>query len=145
MDAKDEHTEHAEHVHPEHAEKSEHTAQSEQVEPSGPGPAVRCYTAGRFTVVELRGEIDVLAAGDIRECTDAATASQGARVIVDLRPATFIDCAALGLLCRARRRVLDRGGSIDLVCTRALHLRMLRVTGLARYFPSSPTVAEISA
>ncbi|MCX4724117.1 STAS domain-containing protein [Streptomyces sp. NPDC090052] len=129
MDTKDEHT--------------EHTEKSQRTEPSG--PAARSYTAGRFTVVELRGEIDLLAAGHIRECTDAATAPQGARVIVDLRPATFIDCAALGLLCRARRRVLDRGGSIDLVCTRALHLRMLRVTGLAGYFPSSPTVAEISA
>lgn len=156
MDAKDEHTEHAEHGHAEKSEHAQHAMKSEkserperpeQTEPSGPGPGpvVRSYTAGRFTVVELRGEIDLLAAGDIRECTDAATAPRGARVIVDLRPATFIDCAALGLLCRARRRVLDRGGSIDLVCTRALHLRMLRVTGLARYFPSSPTVAEISA
>ncbi|MFE2374065.1 anti-sigma factor antagonist [Streptomyces sp. NPDC059398] len=131
-----------------HTEKTEQDKHAESTTPEGrpaPGPAVRSYTAGRFTVVELRGEIDLLAAARIRECTDAATAPQGARVIVDLRPATFIDCAALGVLCRARSRVLDRGGSIDLVCTRALHLRMLRVTGLAGYFPNSPTVAEISA
>ncbi|MCX4548531.1 STAS domain-containing protein [Streptomyces sp. NBC_01387] len=110
-----------------------------------PGPCARSYTVGPFTVVEFRGEVDLVSADCIRVHTDAATAHRGARVIVDLRPATFIDCAALGLLCRARRRALDRGGSIDLVCTRPLHLRMLRVTGLDSYFRSSATVAAISA
>lgn len=111
----------------------------------GPGLGARSYTVGRFTVVEFRGEVDLVSAGDIQVHTDAATAPPGAQVIIDWRPATFVDCSALRLLCRARRRVLDRGGSIDLVCTRLQHLRMLRVTGLDSCFPAHPTVSEVSS
>jgi anti-sigma B factor antagonist len=110
-----------------------------------PGPSARSYRVDCFTVVELRGEIDLVSAEEIQVHTDAATAPQGSRVIIDLSAATFIDCSALRLLCRARRRVLDRGGSIDLVCTRPWHLQILRTAGLDGCFPGHPTVLAISS
>ncbi|WP_328536976.1 anti-sigma factor antagonist [Streptomyces sp. NBC_00344] len=109
-----------------------------------PGPSARSYLVGRFTVVELLGEIDLVSAEAAQVHTDAATSSPGARVIIDLRPATFIDCSALRLLCRTRRRALDRGGSVDLVCTRPWHLCILRTAGLDGYFPGRATVSDVA-
>ncbi|MEV8567004.1 STAS domain-containing protein [Streptomyces sp. NPDC051322] len=110
-----------------------------------PGPSARTYRVDGFTVVEFRGEVDLASVQEIQAHTDAATAQRGARLIVDLSPATFIDCSALRLLCRARRRALDGDGSIDLVCTHPLHLEILRRAGLDGYFPAHPSVSAISA
>ncbi|MFJ8313929.1 MULTISPECIES: STAS domain-containing protein [unclassified Streptomyces] len=77
------------------------------------------YTLDGYTVVELHGELDLCTVPAVREQLDAATstASVGARVIVGLRPALFLDCSTLALICHARRRTLHTGGSIGVVCT----------------------------
>ncbi|MFD5634202.1 STAS domain-containing protein, partial [Streptomyces sp. NPDC127077] len=52
----------------------------------------------------------------------------------------FFDCSGLRLLYRARRRVLDRGGRLHLVCAHPLTLRMFRLTGLSRILPPSASL-----
>nr|WP_067082374.1 STAS domain-containing protein [Streptomyces hygroscopicus] len=81
---------------------------------------------GAYTVVELHGEIDIAGVGIVGPGLDAATAGDEPAVIVDLRPTAFFDCSGLGLLCRAHRRVVERGGRMRLVCDNALILRTLR-------------------
>ncbi|MFF1922676.1 STAS domain-containing protein [Streptomyces sp. NPDC058221] len=95
-------------------------------------PTAHTRVRGAATVVELRGSLDLATAPDIRAHLDAAAAPPGARVIVDLRPAEFFDCSLLGLLCRARRRALESGGCLGVVCTRPRHLRILEAVGLDR-------------
>lgn len=92
--------------------------------------AGRTYIHGAVTVVELRGSLDLATASAVRTHLDAAAAPPGARVIVDLRPVDFFDCITLGLLCRARRRALESGGCLSVVCTRPWHLRILGAAGL---------------
>ncbi|WP_344597813.1 STAS domain-containing protein [Streptomyces violaceusniger] len=89
-------------------------------------PRVRTHRVGGYTVVELHGEIDIAGVGSVGPALDAATAGDGPAVIVDLRPTAFFDCSGLGLLCRAHRRVRERGGRMRLVCDDALILRTLR-------------------
>lgn len=89
-------------------------------------PRARTHRVGGYTVVELHGEIDIAGVGSVGPMLDAATAGDKPAVIVDLRPAAFFDCSGLGLLCRAHRRVMERGGRMRLVCDNALILRTLR-------------------
>ncbi|MEU3254216.1 anti-sigma factor antagonist [Streptomyces sp. NPDC006997] len=101
---------------------------------------LRVLQNGGHTVLEFRGEIDILAAAEIGPQLDAATGQPGCRVVVDLRGVEFFDCSGLRLLHRARGRVREHGGQLSLVCTHPLTLRILRVTGLNRLLPPLPTL-----
>ena len=95
-----------------------------------------------FTVVEVYGTVDLATAPGVGRHLDAATHPAGARVIVDLRPVDFFDCAVLTLLCRAHRRIRERDGHLGLVCVRPWHLRVLTAGGLDRLFRPAATVEE---
>ncbi|SBT92503.1 anti-anti-sigma factor [Streptomyces sp. DI166] len=92
------------------------------------------------TVLEFLGEIDIAAAIELLPQLDRVTARPHARIVIDLRPVEFFDCSGLRLLYRARARVLDQGGQLQLVCDHPLTLRMLRITGLALLLPPHPTL-----
>ena len=107
----------------------------------------RCRTARThlvrgFTVVEVYGTVDLATAPDVGLHLDAATHPAGARVVVDLRPVDFFDCALLTLLCRAHRRTRERDGGLGLVCVRPWHLRVLTAGGLDRLIRPAATVEE---
>ncbi|MFC8124859.1 STAS domain-containing protein [Streptomyces sp. NPDC057302] len=102
----------------------------------------RSYLARGVTVVEIHAAIDLGTVTEVQVHTDAATALPGAQVIVDLRPVEFFDCSALSLFCRTRRRALERGGHLALVCVRPWHLRILNATGLSEVFRPLATVED---
>jgi anti-sigma B factor antagonist len=105
-------------------------------------PHACAYAVGGYTVVELHGEIDIVG----RECVglelDRATSPPAPAVVIDLTPTCFFDCSGLELLCRAYRRVRDRGGRLRVVCDSPLILRTLRVGGLLEVVSPAPTLAE---
>ncbi|GAA3835993.1 anti-sigma factor antagonist [Streptomyces phyllanthi] len=110
--------------------------------PAPPTRHLRVRGERGHTVLEFHGEIDILAAMEIIPYLDSATARPEPRIVIDLRPVEFFDCSGLRLLYRARRRVLEQGGELRLVCTRELTLRVLRATGLARLLPPSASLDE---
>ncbi len=95
---------------------------------------VRERTVGRVLVVELHGEVDFVAARSIRSCLDRVTARRRPLLLMDLRPVTFIDCAGLGVLCRARRRVRARGGRLSLIVDDPRVVRTIALAGLSKAF-----------
>ncbi|MEV5954014.1 anti-sigma factor antagonist [Streptomyces sp. NPDC051987] len=101
---------------------------------------LRVHQDRGYTVLELRGEIDIAAAAEIMPHLDRATAQEDSRVVIDLLGVDFFDCSGLRLLYRARSRVLERGGELQLVCTHPLTLRVLKVTGLSRLLPPRATL-----
>jgi anti-sigma B factor antagonist len=90
--------------------------------------------AGGATLVSLHGVMDVLTAPALSQRLDALTTRHELDLVLDLRPVTFIDCAGLGVLCRARNRTLARQGRLRLITESASLRRMLRVTGLGDVF-----------
>ncbi|WP_405576486.1 STAS domain-containing protein [Streptomyces sp. NBC_01092] len=68
--------------------------------------------------MELVGEIDISGATALRDRFDSVTRRRLAKVVVDLRPVTFIDCSGLSLLVQARRRLRERGGTSSCAQTR---------------------------
>ncbi|MER5436465.1 STAS domain-containing protein [Streptomyces sp. NPDC002588] len=92
------------------------------------------HTVGGVTVVTLQGEIDLLAVPELAARLDALTEGPRPDLVLDLRPVSFIDCAGLGVLCRALRRARARHGRLRLVTDSARFLRILRCTSLAGAF-----------
>ncbi|MEV0906791.1 anti-sigma factor antagonist [Streptomyces hokutonensis] len=111
-----------------------------QQEPAPLTRHLRIHQDRGFTVLEFRGEIDIVAAMEILPPLDRVTGRPDARIVIDLRQVEFFDCSGLRLLYRARQRLLERDGRLHLVCTHPLTLRILRVTGLSRLLPPQPTL-----
>ncbi|MFJ8632385.1 STAS domain-containing protein [Streptomyces sp. NPDC093568] len=95
------------------------------------------------TVVELGGELDLLAAPALRTRLDSLTAGTCPDLVLDLRAVSFIDCTGLGVLCRARNRVTARQGRLRLLTEDTCFLRVLRVTGLANAFEIHPDLPAL--
>ncbi|MFF1296275.1 MULTISPECIES: STAS domain-containing protein [unclassified Streptomyces] len=89
---------------------------------------------GGTTVVELRGEIDILEAPPLSARLDTLTAGPCPDLLLDLRPVSFIDCSGLRVLCRVRNRVLTRHGRLRLVSDSHRFARILRSTFLTNVF-----------
>jgi anti-sigma B factor antagonist len=100
-----------------------------------PDPWVRERLLDDAVLVELRGEIDALAAPRLTPYLDSLSAADKPDIVVDLRPVTFIDCSGLTVLVRLRNRVRARSGRVRLVCDDPRTLRTLRVTRLSPHFP----------
>jgi anti-sigma B factor antagonist len=103
-------------------------------------------TAGRYTVVDVAGVIDVASAPELRDCLNQTINAGSRQLVVDLRQVSFMDSEGLGVLVGAHRRLLghqhhDR--SIHLVCAaNGLVARILRLTGLDRVFPLHASLAD---
>ncbi|MFD0418703.1 STAS domain-containing protein [Streptomyces sp. NPDC127108] len=100
----------------------------------------RSHRVGSCTVVAFHGDIDIAAALDITPRLDAATCLPRCRVVLDLSAVEFLDASGLRLLCRARRRVAERGGVLVLAVPPPRVLWLLRITRLTGFFTVLPTL-----
>ncbi|MEV0786281.1 STAS domain-containing protein [Streptomyces sp. NPDC050423] len=107
-----------------------------------PEPCGRVYRRNGRTVVALRDEIDIATAALIAPALDVATSDRSPHVVVDLTDVSFLDCSGLTLLCRARRRALDRDGRFWLICDCPRILRLLRAGRLHDVFRPVATPDE---
>ncbi|MFG2123425.1 STAS domain-containing protein [Streptomyces sp. NPDC048710] len=100
----------------------------------GPAQVAADHPPHAAVVVPLHGEIDLLTLPALSERLDALTEHPRPDLVLDLRPVAFIDCAGLGLLCRARNRALARQGRLRLVSDTPGFLGLLRAAGLSGVF-----------
>ncbi|MFH8597162.1 STAS domain-containing protein [Streptomyces rimosus] len=91
---------------------------------------------GATTVVELGGEVDILAATALGLRLDEITGTRHPDLVLDVRDVTFIDCCGVSMLCRTRRRTEAKAGRLRLagVAESPSVLRLLRLTGLLSTF-----------
>ncbi|WP_371530630.1 STAS domain-containing protein [Streptomyces sp. NBC_01283] len=102
----------------------------------------RVYGHNGAVVVELHGEVDLLACQRIAPLLDPITGGTATTVVIDLTHTTFFDCSGLSLLVRARRRTKARDARFSVVCTHPLTLRILRLTGLTPLLLPVSTLKE---
>ncbi|MGW5972637.1 STAS domain-containing protein [Streptomyces sp. NPDC055186] len=105
-------------------------------------------TVAGTTVVIPRGELDLCTAPVLSRRLDALTDRAFPDLVLDLRAVSFIDCSGLGVLCRARNRVLARGGRLRLVTDRPSFLRVLhhaRLTGVFELLSRLPAELDAAA
>jgi anti-sigma B factor antagonist len=102
-------------------------------------PAIR--DGGAYVVVALRGELDIVNVADLGAVLWEALA-RNPHVIADLSDLTFIDCASLGVLVRARTRAREAGGDLVLAGARGKVLRVITLLCMARVFGVFASVDE---
>jgi anti-anti-sigma factor len=98
------------------------------------GPIRSEYTIGGTTVLQLHGDLDIAVAPIITARLDALTSRPHPDLVVDLCPVPFLDCATLGVLCKARARTREQHGRLRLVSGNDRLRRIVRRTGLAGAF-----------
>ncbi|MFG3349877.1 STAS domain-containing protein [Streptomyces sp. NPDC048018] len=83
-------------------------------------------------VLAVTGELDHDTAAPLREALEEQ--DDGERVVVDCSGLRFCDSTGLNVLLRARLRMLDGGGRLDLAGLRPPVDRMFEITGARTVF-----------
>jgi anti-sigma B factor antagonist len=93
-------------------------------------------TDAGLAVLTISGEHDLSTAPKLRRRLDSLL-DEGARTVIDLSPATFIDSSILGVILDGRRRAADREVGFAIVHSNGADAvdRVLRVTGLRAELP----------
>jgi anti-sigma B factor antagonist len=92
-----------------------------------------------LTVVSVHGELDLDAAGELRDALEGAT--EDGRLIVDLVGTTFIDSTALGVIAGAAKA----GANLTVVASDPRIVRIFQLTGLDRSITVERSLAEAIA
>jgi anti-anti-sigma factor len=104
-------------------------------------PVLGVKAVGGARVVELRGELDLYNAGEVREALSRAAADGPERIVVDLSEVEFIDSTALGVLIEARTK-LDNRRAFMLAAPALGTRRVLEISGLDRLLTVHESVSE---
>jgi anti-sigma B factor antagonist len=86
----------------------------------------------RESLVCVAGELDVATAGQLADLLTEVLRTGSERVFLDLADVTFMDCAGLAVLLRAREASLGGGGGLCLVAVSRCVRLLLALTGTAR-------------
>jgi anti-sigma B factor antagonist len=97
---------------------------------------------GDHTVLEVRGELDLHSATQLRDRLLKVVAAGQQSVVVDLTGLSFLDSTGLGVLVTARNQAQQAGAGLRLVCTSDRMLKLFRITGLDAVFEIYATVPE---
>jgi anti-sigma B factor antagonist len=90
---------------------------------------------GDRAVVQVGGEVDLATCPQLQAALAELVDRGFHQLIVDLEQVSFLDCAGIGVLVEARRRVHRHHGSLKLVRPAPLVRRELEVTGRTAVFP----------
>lgn len=97
----------------------------------------------------VEGELDLATAPQVRDPLEAAIGSGVNRVLIDLRPCSFIDSTGLGVLLHGAKQLGELDGGMALVSTDEQIGRLLELTAIDRTIPVFETrelaLAELGA
>lgn len=99
-------------------------------------------TEGGWTVVDVKGEVDLFTAPKLREHIVGLVEDDERSIIVNLADVEFMDSTGLGVLVGALKRLKEKDGHLALVCPQGSVLRVLTVTGLNKVFAIYNSVEE---
>jgi anti-sigma B factor antagonist len=101
---------------------------------SGGDLEIRCRTEEGRHLIELQGELDLAAAGELRGEFERA-GLDGSETVVDLRRLEFIDSTGLSVLFDAFEKAEAGGRRVVFTRSTPTVERTLRLTGLDRVLP----------
>jgi anti-sigma B factor antagonist len=97
---------------------------------------------GDHATIEVGGEIDLATCPRLQAVLADLVDRGFHQLIVDLEQVSFLDCAGIGVLVDARRRVQEHGGSLKLVRPRPCVRRVLALTGMTTMFSIDTSLGE---
>ena len=103
---------------------------------------VSTHTIGGRPVIVVEGVVDLVAVPELRDVFQRQLRDHvGATLIVDLDGVVAFDDCGLGVLVGTAATARERGGDVEIVCTRGALRERLAVTGLDRLFTVRETAA----
>lgn len=93
-------------------------------------------------VVDVLGELDVDRAPDLRAELEALSSGGASTVVIDLSRTAYIDSTGLGVLVAARKRAVQAGGELRLVCPEPALRKVFEITGVWEYFSIHETLVS---
>jgi anti-sigma B factor antagonist len=106
---------------------------------------VETRAAGDWSIVEVKGEVDLYTAPRLKERLNELTGSGRSRIAVNLESVEFLDSTGLGVLIGALKRCREAGGTLALAAPREPVRKVLSITGLDRVFPVHDSVEQATA
>ncbi|MEX2458183.1 MAG: STAS domain-containing protein [Actinomycetota bacterium] len=94
----------------------------------------------RWSVISLRGEIDVYTAPRLRQALIDLIEGGKSDILVDMSRVDFLDSTGLGVLVGGLKRVKAKDGSLEIVATQDKILKIFEITGLSKVFPIHDSV-----
>ena len=91
-------------------------------------------TSGSWTVVRVRGELDLHTSGQLRDHVASLVERPSPRLALDLSQVEFMDSSSLGMLVTCLKRVRERDGRLILAGVSGSPMKVLSLTGLDRVF-----------
>src|SRR5437763_16964954 len=95
-----------------------------------------------FTVLAVRGEVDVYTAPRFRERLIELVSEGKHKIVIDLEGADFLDSTGLGVLVAGLKRLRSHAGDLLLVCTQSRILKLFEITGPTKVFSTFDSVAH---
>src|SRR3954452_14314893 len=99
-------------------------------------------TGPRAHLVVASGELDLHAAGSMRDALMSLVARGHVHLVIDLSAATFIDSAMIGVLAGHIRHARGEGGSVVIACSNENVLRTLEVAGIVQTLQIVDSVSD---
>jgi len=93
-------------------------------------------------VVSAAGEIDVDSAPELRSRLEELAARGVGTLVIDLSGTVYIDSTGLGVLVAARKRAVQAGGELRLVCPEPSLRKVFEITGVWEYFSFHDSVSS---
>jgi anti-sigma B factor antagonist len=106
---------------------------------------VESRQVGDWSIVEVKGEVDLYSAPRLKERLAELTGAGRTRIAVDLGAVEFLDSTGLGVLIGALKRCREARGTLGLVAPREPVRKVLSITGLDRVFPVHDSVEQATA
>jgi anti-sigma B factor antagonist len=94
--------------------------------------------AAAYSIIAVRGEIDLHTAPRVQYAIERAAESNGA-VVVDMSGVAFMDSTALSALVRCKDSLQEQGTSLRLAAPSQAVDRIFSVTGFRDYFEIFPS------
>jgi anti-sigma B factor antagonist len=101
---------------------------------------IRTSSRHGVSVVEVGGDVDLVAGGPIFAILDAEVARCQDGIVVDLTDATFFGSTGISVLLDAATRARDRGVGLVVAAGHLTVLRPLGITGVVELLTIRPTV-----
>jgi anti-sigma B factor antagonist len=108
--------------------------------PSSDWPAVSHYARGPVEIIRTGDELDVYTSVYLRAAVTDLTGAGWWHLVIDMTATAYMDTTGLAALAGALRRVRAHDGTLSIVCTNPLILRVFTITGLDRVFTIRDTV-----
>jgi anti-sigma B factor antagonist len=97
-----------------------------------------------WTILSVKGEIDIATAGTLDEAVEQAITDGRTRIAVDLEGVSFMDSTGLRTLIVAHRRLVDIEGTLAVIPGSGPIRRLLEVAGVVDTLEIVQTAGDLS-